>query len=317
MKTYRHLSFEERFVIEKLWTGCSLVRDIAVYLGRSPNTISRELKKNMVNGIYDAKKAQVKVNQRRWRAKQQCLKVALDSYLVRFVEERIQKPYRWSPKQISGYLKTELGITCSAKAIYKFVESRGLERYLFWRWNKKKSGAKRQTHKPIADGRKSIDARPDTAGVVGHFEVDFIVSKHSSAVFLVVVDRYTKYTRIRLLPNRKRHTVSAAFSEIFRGIPVQSITTDNDIAFNHWVELEEIIQAPIHFCHPYHSWEKGLVENTNRWIRCFVPKRRDIGSVTNEEIYEILAFINDRPRECIGFAIPSVYHYKQSVLLEG
>jgi len=256
------------------------------------------------------------VNQRRWRAKQQCLKVAMDSFLVSFVEAKLEQ--KWSPKQISGHLRTELGISCSAKAIYKFVESRGLERYLFWRWNKKRGGPKRKTHKPVADGRKSIDLRPDTTGVVGHYEIDFIVSKHSSFVFLVVVDRYTKYTRIRLLPNRKRHMINAAFSEIFRGVPVQSITTDNDIAFHHWVELETIIQAPIYFCHPYHSWEKGLVENTNRWIRCFVPKRRDIASVTDEEIYEILSFINDRPRECISFRSPREYCYQQeSVLVEG
>jgi IS30 family transposase len=312
---YKQLSFEERFVIEKLWTGDSLIRDIADYLGRSPNTISREIQKNMVNGIYDAKKAQLKVNQRRWRAKQQCLKVAMDSFLIQFVESKLE--LKWSPKQISGYLQTELSITCSSKAIYKFVESRGLERYLFWRWNKKKSGDKRPHHKPIVDGRKSIDERPDTTGIIGHYEVDFIVSKYSTAVFLAIVDRYTKYTRIRLLPNRKRHTICAAFSEIFRGVSVQSITTDNDIAFTHWRELEEIIHAPIYFCHPYHSWEKGLVENTNRWMRCFVPKRRDIASVTDEEIQEILTFINNRPRECIGFRVPSEYYYEQSVLLEG
>lgn len=315
MQKYTHLSFEERFVIEKLWTGGSPVRDIANYLGRSPNTISRELKKNMVNGIYDAKKAQLKVNQRRWRAKRQCLKVAMDSFLVSFVEAKLEQ--KWSPRQISGDLEMQLNITCSAKAIYKFVESRGLERYLFWRWNKKKGGAKRQTHKPIADGRKSIDIRPDAIGIVGHYEVDFIVSKHSPAVFLVVVDRHTKYTRIRILPNRKRQTISQAFSDIFHGVPVQSITTDNDIAFQHWAELEEIIQAPIYFCHPYHSWEKGLVENTNRWIRCFVPKRRDIASVTDEDLKEILAFINDRPRECIGFRSPKEYYVRESVLVEG
>lgn len=314
---YKHLRFEERFVIERLLSKKIPIREISRFLGRSPNTISREIQQNQVKGIYDAKKAQLKMNQRRWRAKQQCLKVAMDSFLVRFVEERIQAPYRWSPRQISGHLRRELDITCSGKAIYKFVESRGLERHLFWYWNKKKSGGKRIQHKPALDGRKSIDERPDTTNAIGHYEVDFIVSKHSSAVFLVAVDTYTKYTRIRLLPNRKRHTISAAFSELFRGISIKSITTDNDIAFNHWVELEAIIQAPIYFCHPYHSWEKGLVENTNRWIRCFVPKRRDIASVTDEEIQEILSFINDRPRECINFQIPSMYYYEQSVLVEG
>jgi transposase, IS30 family len=318
MKTYKQLNEKERFVIEILYQNTRPIREIAGFLERSPNTISREINKNQVKGIYTAEKANQKVSARRWRAKQQCLKVAMDSYLVRFVEERIQKPYQWSPKQISGHLKREFSITCSDKAIYKFIESRGLERYLFWHWNKKKSGTKRGTHKPVQDGRKSIDERPDTASIIGHYEMDFIVSKHSTVVFLVIVDRCTKYTRIRVLPNRKRTTVRDAFTELFTGVPVQSITTDNDIAFQHWAELEAIIQAPVYFCHPYHSWEKGLVENTNRWIRCFVPKRRDIASVTYEELNEIQAFINDRPRECIGFRSPREYYYEElSVLGEG
>ena len=313
MKKYKQLSFEERFTIEKLWSAHVVIREIATFLGRSPNTISREINKNMVNGTYDAFKATHKAYARRWSAKKQCLKVATDSFLIQFVESKLV--LKWSPKQISGYLEQELDITCSAKAIYKFAESRGLEHLLFWRWNKKKGGPKRKTHKPALDGRTYIGTRPDTHGEVGHYEVDFIVSKHSSWVFLVAVEMCTKRAWIHKLPNRKRHTIRVAFSEMFRGIPIKSITTDNDIAFQHWLELESIIQAPIYFCHPYHSWEKGLVENTNRWIRCFVPKRRDIASVTQEEINEILSFLNDRPREIIGFKMPSEYY--KSVLLEG
>lgn len=315
MKTYKHLSFEERFTIEKLLQGAVAIREIAEFLGRSPNTISHEIKKNSVKGVYEADKAQLKVNARRWRAKAQCLKVALDSFLVRFVETKLKA--KWSPRQISGHLKLELGISCSAKAIYKFIESRGLEYQLFWRWNKRRGGPKKQKHKGVNDGRKYIDTRPSVVNEPGHFEVDFIVSKESAWVFLVVVEILTKRVWILKLPNRKRHTISAAFSQVFSGISVKSITTDNDIAFHHWAELEEIIQVPIYFCHPYHSWEKGLVENTNRWIRCFVPKRRDIESVTKEDLDEIHAFLNDRPRECIGFRIPSEYYYEQSVLVEG
>ena len=314
MKKYKHLNYEERFVIEKLYSKDTKIREIASFLGRSPNTISGELKRNMVKGTYVAEKAQLKVSQRRWRAKQQCLKVAMDSFLVKFVEAKLDK--KWSPKQISGHLKRELGISCSAKAIYKFVESRGLEHKLFWHWNKKQGGPKKKKHAPPQDNRKYIDERPLFSDEVGHYEVDFIVSKHSTAVLLVVVDIYTKYTWVQILPNRKRSTISQAFSDIFCGIPVKSITTDNDIAFHHWAELEAIVQAPIYFCHPYHSWEKGLVENANRWIRCFVPKRRDISTVTQEDLNEIHAFLNDRPRECIDFRIPSEY-YKSLVLLEG
>jgi transposase, IS30 family len=316
MKTYTHLRYEERFVIEKLFGSTVPIREIATFLGRSPNTISREIRKNAVCGTYDAPKANQKAYARRWRAKRDCLKVAMNRFLTRFVEAKLKE--KWSPRQISGYLKRELGIACSDKAIYKFAESRCLERYLFWRWNRKKGGPKRRTHKPPQDDRKYINTRPDTTDGVGHYEVDFIVSKHSTSVLLMVVDRLTKHTMVRRLPNRKRRTISAAFSEVFSGLTVKSITTDNDIAFRHWAELESMIQAPIYFCHPYHSWEKGLVENTNRWIRCFVPKRRDIGTVTQEDLNEIHSFLNDRPREVIGFRSPREYYMEvSSVLLEG
>lgn len=315
-KSYHQLSFEERFVIEKLFCLKIAIRRIAEFLGRSPNTVARELKKNQVRGEYTAEKAKVKNSQRRWRAKQQCLKVALDSFLTTFVREKLEK--KWSPKQISGYLKKELKLQCSAKAIYKFAESRGLDRLFFWGWNQHQGGRKRGHWKTAHDGRHFIDERPLCRNELGHFEIDFIVSKDSSWVLLVVVDTLTKKTWVKKLPNRKRDTIRAALSSVFHGVILKSITTDNDIAFTCWRELEILLNTPIYFTHPYHSWEKGLVENTNRWIRCFVPKRRDIKSVTEEEIQEILSFLNDRPREVLGFRIPSEYYQSETtVLLEG
>jgi IS30 family transposase len=315
MKTYAHLKDRERFCIQTLYCAGVEIRRIAEVLGRSPNTISREIARNSVNGVYEAHKAREKAYASRWRAKQQCLKVSMQSFLMVLVEQKLKE--KWSPKQISGYLKREMQIVCSAKAIYKFAESRGLDRYFFWSWNKKKGGRKRQHWKTQHDGRKYIDERPVPSGL-GHIQLDFIVSRESTWVFLVAVDVEAKMTWIRRLPNRKRSTVRAALSTLFHGIVLKSITTDNDIAFTCWRELEVLLNVPIYFTHPYHSWEKGLVENTNRWIRCFVPKRRDIGSVTEEEMHEIHAFLNDRPRECIGFRTPTEYYSQlMTVLLEG
>jgi IS30 family transposase len=311
---YHHLSYEERFCIEKMYCAGSALRNIAEFLNRSVNTVSREIKKNCVDGTYDSKKAEHKAYARRWRSKSQCLKVSMDSFLIVFVEEKLKA--QWSPKQISGYLRRELHISCSSKAIYKFAESRGLEHLLFWGWNKKKGGPKESRSGLPKDGRTYIDERPEREGA-GHFEIDFIVSKLSKWVLLVVTDYYTKKTWIRKLPNRKRDTIRAALSSMFHGIVLKSITTDNDIAFTCWRELEVLLNTRIYFTHPYHSWEKGLVENTNRWIRCFVPKRRDIESVTEEEMLEIHSFLNDRPRECIGFRTPSSYYSEMTVLLEG
>jgi transposase, IS30 family len=315
---YHHLSFEERFFIEKMYLAGSAIRRIAEFLSRSVNTISREIRKNSVKGVYTADEAAQKASTKRWRGKQQCLKVAMDSFLSKFVEERLGKPYRWSPKQISGYLRKELDIICSAKAIYKFAESRGLNRLLFWGWNNHKGGRKRNHWKTIKDGRIYVDERPEQDGT-GHVEIDFIVSKLSKWVLLVIVDRLTRKTRVIKLPNRKRSTIKGALSSIFHGVDLKSITTDNDIAFTCWRELEVLLNTRIYFTHPYHSWEKGLVENTNRWIRCFVPKRRDIETVTEEDLDEIHSFLNDRPRECIEFRTPSEYYslVSGSVLLGG
>jgi IS30 family transposase len=315
MKKYTHLCGEERFVIEKLLGAALCIRSIAAVLSRSPNTISREVDRNSVNGVYTAKKADHKAYAARWRAKRDCLKVALDSFLILFVTEKLKK--HWSPNQISGYLKVVYGITCSAKAVYKFTESRCLEQYLFWSWNKHKGGKKKNNHGVPHDGRVYINARPPVEGA-GHLEMDFIVSKSSAWVLLVIVDRLTKHVWISKVPNRKRSTIRAALSLILKDVVVRSITTDNDIAFTCWRELETLLSTRIYFTHPYHSWEKGLVENTNRWIRCFVPKRRDIASVTEEELQEAHTFLNDRPRECVGFRVPSEYYSSiQTVLLEG
>jgi transposase, IS30 family len=305
-RKYKHLSFEERFVIEKLIKAQVVLREIARFLNRSPNTI-REIKRNLVNGTYIADKARHRAYYKRWRSKKQCLKVTTDNFLHRFVDRKLRE--RWSPEQIAGYLREEIGIMCSTKAIYTFARKRCYDRYLFWGWNKRKSGPKSWRYEKQNDDRVYIDDRPELVGL-GHFEMDFIVSKQSTWVLLVLVDRLSRNTLVERLPNRKHATVLGALSGMLRGVNVRSITTDNDIAFACWKKIEDILGTQVYFTHPYHSWEKGLVENTNRWIRCFVPKRMDIGLVTEKELWNIHSFLNDRPRKCIGYKIPSVYHYQ-------
>lgn len=309
-KKFHHLSFEERFFIEKLFVSGVRLREIARFLLRSPNTISREINKNTVAGLYLAEKANHRAYFKRWRSKRQCLKVAMDQFLCRFVEKKLRE--KWSPEQISGYLKAEMGIKCSAKCIYKFATKRSLDHLLFWGWNNMKQCRKRYAWKTPKDGRKYIEERPEVL-TSGHLELDFVVSRNSTWSFLVATDRFSMLSFVEKIPNRKRATVMDALSRMFGGVTVQSITTDNDIAFVNWREIETLLNTQVYFTHPYHFWEKGLVENTNRWIRCFVPKRRDIGSVSEEEMKEILSFLNDRPRECIGFRVPSLYNLETNL----
>lgn len=294
---YKQLSYEERIQIDVLKRNSVSIRGIAAVLERSPNTISRELKEKTVRGRYVPKKAQHKTYWRRYISKHTCLKVALDGDLSRFVEAKLYD--KWSPERISGYLR-RTGVIVSTKAIYKYTRRRCLDHLLFWGWNKKKGGRKVKNSPGFADGRLYIDDRPELDGS-GHFEADFVVSRYNTACLLVVVDRHTRYTTIRWLPNRKRTTIHRAFSHIFRDQDVKTLTLDNDIAFQAWKQLP----YSIYFTHPYCSWEKGLVENTNRWIRCFVPKKSDLSLVTDADLCSITLFLNNLPRQCLGFFAPA------------
>jgi IS30 family transposase len=301
IRTYKHLSNEERVVIEKLRNKNYGIRYIAKVLDRSVCTISMEIKRNSRNNIYTHNIAKQKKSYRRSNSKVDCLKVAMSSFIQEKVFELIELKH--SPREISGYLKREHNIICSAKAIYRFMYSRSLETKLFYGWNKKKTGPKYTKNTKLNDGRVYIEDRPKEITVFD-WEMDFIVSKKSSFVVLVLVNRLTRFSIVQILPNRKHTTISGALSTLSKYYVMKTITTDNDIAFNKWKQLEDIIHGKIYFCHPYHSWEKGLVENTNRWIRCFVPKKKDIALVSIKDLKEIDSFINHKYRAVTGFVSP-------------
>jgi IS30 family transposase len=291
---YRQLSFEERVQIELLRRSGVSIRGIAELLRRSPNTISRELKEKQVHGVYLPKKAHHKTYYRRYLSKRQCLKVASDPYLAKFVDTHVR--LNWSPERMSGYLKS-VGYFVSTKAVYRFVYQRSLDGYLLIRSRRKRF---RRHKSQWNDGRKYIEQRPPIV-TSGHFEADFIVSAHNQVSLLVVVDKHTRRAWIERIPNRKHAVVTRAFKSIFRNINVKTLTLDNDISFSHWRELEKQFNTKVYFTHPYRSWEKGLVENTNRWIRLFVPKRSDIGLVTDAKIQKALHYLNEIPRQCLRY----------------
>jgi transposase, IS30 family len=293
MRKYTRITYEERIRIETLSALGYSARYIAQTLGRSHNSISYELRKKIKN-VYTAKKAQHKTYQRRYSLAQDSMKV-VSLGLEKTIEELVRK--RWSPERISGYLKKG-DINISKNAIYHFVYKRSLDWFLVFRGRKRYRKIGRVEY--LKGLRKYVDQRDICTGT-GHYEMDFIVSSHSKYVLLVVVDRYSRYTRVRLLQNRKHATVTRALREVFSGLLVRSVTTDNDIAFSHWRRLENILNTNIYFTYPYHSWEKGLVENTNRWIRLFVPKKTDLRRVTKEDIHSMLTFLNDTPRQILGY----------------
>lgn len=294
---YRQLSYEDRVKIEALRAQGESVRAIARALKRSPNTIARELREKKVKGVYHPKKAQHKTYWRRYRSKRNCMKVALDKQLTAFVREKL--PLGWSPERIAGRAAL-IGMPVSKKAVYKFVYSRCLERSLFWQKYKKKGGPKRGAYAAKDPEKRQLLLRPPVWGS-GHVELDFLVSRQSAVVLMVMVDRWTRHTVIRKFVRKTHRAVLAALRDIKCRYHLKTITTDNDIVFKKWKEMEQALSVPFFFTLPYHSWEKGLVENTNRWIRCFVPKKRNLATVTDDELRSIELFLNETPRQCLGY----------------
>lgn len=310
-KTYLHFGENERRRIERLLTSGKSKRLIARQLGRSPSNICAEVKRNSVKGVYIANKAEAKSSVRRKRSKIQSLAVVKDKSTRRFFEKKLR--LGWSSEITAGRWKIALKHKSgpSAKAGYKFLRSvygRRLERYMPSHVWKKKSGPKRgvQVH---LDGRHMIDERPgkvEKRKEFGHFEMDFVESgSDGEGSLLVLTERKTRYPFLVYTKDRSTATINQLVADTLRGVLVNSVTTDNDISFQKHEELSKMIGADIFFCHPYHSWEKGTVENRNKAVRKYLPKGTDFSTVPEGHIMSVEHWLRHLPMKVLNFKTPS------------
>jgi transposase, IS30 family len=310
-KKFTHIEIAERREIAFLQEKGYSLRSIATMLQRSPNTISTEVKENATRGIYDPIKADHKAYVKRKYSKYQGMKMVDDNIARTYIEEKLRED--WSPEQIAGrikYVDTHIPYV-SYQGIYKFIYSvygRWVESFL--RYGKKKRSKPEVTKKAPFENRIFIDERPAIVGKRGRFgdwEGDFIVSgKNGSGALLVLVERKSRYPLIFKLKDRKVATINTVLCGVFGSgqLIASSLTIDNDICFRHHQQMSFIIGAPIFFCHPYHSWEKGGVENLNGLIRQYVPKKTDISLLTDEFIKEAERKLQTRPRKCLRYKTP-------------
>lgn len=310
MNKRKHLEIEERFCIEKLLRSGATYKQIAQVLGRGESTIGHEVRRNGGQTVYDATKAHRRAYLRQYRKKRTCLKVAMDIGIRQHVEHYLFV-YRWSPETISAALRYKHRLLVSAKAIYKYIKKRCLE-YLLPRYRKRRKGHQRHN---LTDRIFVDDVRCSRDGY-GHWEGDFIVCPQNTSVLLVLTERLTRETRMRYLRNRNNAVVNHAVVSMLSDRTIQSLTVDNDIAFNQHKKLSSLLAAPVYFTRPYRSTDKALVENTNRWIRQYIPKRTNLATMNPIQIKKALHWLNDRPRECLGWMSASQCAKQQEVLLK-
>lgn len=308
---------EER---EKLYAlkeqGFSL-REIGRKLGRDHTSLSDELKNNAPYGAeYIPCRAQRLSDKRGWRQRR---RAPLKNPLV-FLYVREHLRLGWSPDEISGRLKLDHpGESISYEAIYRYIYSRRMRRYKYWqyltlgrkkRMKKLGRGVRRDASGKIP-GSISIDLRPEIVSSrsrVGDWETDNIIGQLTDKTALsVTVERVTKITLLTKLLDRLAVTKRDALVRrlgIFPKVIRLTLTTDNGKENSNHEEISAGLELLMFFCHAYHSWEKGTVENMNGRIRRYIPKGISIDTFSEEYIQEVERKLNSTPRKCLGYLTP-------------
>lgn len=323
-KQYKQLTLEERERIYALKEQGKSLRDVAKVLGRNHRTVAREYRRNRYAGqeYIPCKAQEISVK----RGIKQRTKAPLKNPQV-FLYVREYLRHGWSPEMISGRLRIDIpGESITPEAIYQYVYGKGkkykLHRYLIKSHKKRRIKTGRSVHKEQRHSRipdvTSIDKRPTKANnraQIGHFETDLMEGIRSTKTVLsVTVDRKTRYTIISKVKDKTaankqkvlQNTLKTVQSLKRAGKPiVRSITSDNGSENTNHKEVSQELGVNMYFCHPYHSWEKGSVENMIGRVRRYIPKGTSIYQYSTEQIQWLENILNNTPRKCLDYQTPN------------
>ena len=309
----KHLTQQDRFYIEKRVCEGISCRQIAKELRVHPTTISREVSRNTDPdfGVYSNLRAQT-LRKERYVSRRLPAFSALDDELAKYIRERVL--LHTSPKVISGELKRHRELAISKNTIYRYLDKlRAMGNNLYQGLpHRGKPYAKpgRTGVKSKIIGRIGIENRPKIAELKiepGHFEVDTVFGKDQASFLLTLVDKCTRSTVIRKLPNKCAETVANAFKDIVSSTfyIFKTITSDNGTEFSDHQQIAQTTGADFYFANPYSSWERGVNEHTNGLIRRFFPKGTDFNEVSDHEIAQVEHIINTRGRAVMDFRSPN------------
>jgi len=320
MKLLHHLTSEERDKITVLQGEGLSIRKIAKELGRSPSTISRELNRPealFFRGKYIGSQTDKRVKNN-WKHSHKRENIYLkDKSVKRFIESSLK--YGYSPAIISNMLKQRFDINLSHETIYIYIYTpkRNLTQYLLrrklGRKHRKMRLIKRGTGKNIPN-RVDIDLRDQLANLrieIGHFECDTVEScktrGRTNSCLTVMVDRASRKTIIKKTTSKTSVETMKSILKVLKPYQntIKSITYDNGCEFSKHEKINKELNIKSYFCKPYHSWEKGTVENINGLIRRFFPKGTNFDTITEEEISYVEDWINNRPMKILNYMTPN------------
>jgi IS30 family transposase len=281
---------------------------IAKLIDVSKSTVSREIKKNSnMYRHYVAIEAQ-QFSEMRKKIPRRPRKLSKEDW--QDIEQCLKR--HWSPETIVGVRKRE-GKTCvSIEWLYHIIrrdKERGGTLYTYLPHHLKHRKKPVSSRIPIKD-RVSIDERPavvDSKSRFGDWEMDTIIGKDGKGAIVTLVERTTKKLLMAKSPKGKNaKAVAKLVVQLLKPYErhVRTITTDNGTEFAEHKYIAKMLHTKVFFAHPYSSWEKGLVENTNKLIRQYIPNGTDFSSLSDDYILFVQTELNLRPRKLLNFSSP-------------
>ncbi len=318
----RYLSVDERDLIAGKVVAGLTIRQIAADLGRSPSTISREIRRHSQQSRpYRAGYAQRCAD--RERARPKARKLEVNEALRAYVWEKLTCDEHWSPQQISARLRLDHpddgGMRISHEAIYRtlYVLPRGEMKKQVTRSLRSQRAARQprtaSTGRQVVPRQLLIAQRPaevDERVIPGDWEGDCIVGRDGVSQIGTLVERTTRFTILLHLPTtRTGEDLRAALQESIGELPahlLRSITWDQGSEMRsipEQVMVDHDVQ--VWFCDPHSPWQRGTNENTNGLLRQYFPKKTDLAIHDRAELDRVAGALNRRPRAVLGFRTPA------------
>jgi IS30 family transposase len=316
----RYFSQDDRIEIADGLDRGERVTAIAVRIGKSYQSVYREIARNRKpDGRYQPWFAHNQAHVRRRRPKPR--RLAVDTGLREAVAGKLRRG--WSPAQISRWLRRRyprrLGWLVCAETIYEAVY-RGLVLHAdpsnlrTGRTYRRRRGRGRSRDGALmqSTNMKSIHHRPAAVEYrrqAGNWEGDLIVGAGQRSAIATLVERKTRFTvLVRLSGDHSARTVGDALIGVFAKLPAalrRTLTWDQGNEMFHHERIEQATGLGIYFADPHSPWQRGTNENTNGLLRQYLPKGTDLSRWTDEQLQDIAAELNERPRLCLNDNSPS------------
>lgn len=326
--SYTHYTLEERKYLQDLLAKGYSFRKIADYLGRSPSSVSREVKRNRSKkpkyGVsnnkfcYHSWRAQTLSIIRRKSSKHYRLKAHTEewNYIIWALNRY------WTPEEIvSKWRKSNpFNKIFGISTIYREIK-RGRLPHISPKTHLRRRGKKIQrgnTDYNIIKPERLIPEWPNIIKQrlrIGDWEGDTILGKPGYGVVITQVDRLSRYIIAKVCYTKRAEDIKNAVIEMFKGMPVKSISFDNGSEFAKFKEIEKELKTQIYFAEPHKPWQRGTNENTNGILRFFFPKGCNFLKVTQQELDYVVNLINNRPRKCLGWKTPAEVFFANPVAL--